>query len=626
MIDRFAVQDIATALRSRWLPTVTVYNRLEGRPRTRSFERALKAEVRDALWMLTRQWQVGEFLADDAGSPFEAKLQLAHSALTKYRPREHPAQPFDDTLPLEARVERRPLPMRVGGRPMSLDLRLLMGRQWLKLIDDVADYRVEFRDAYRIDAPDPEAPEDADRAAHPEVWQAFAAVAGRRMDGGALYAHLKANPANHAYDGVAGIADGDKPELDVRAARFVTWFERQFVQPPRPDVQPPAAAEDAWDPSRLEYRFACSAPAGEGEKVYAADEYHGGHLDWWAFDVDRAEAGLGDTGVPAPPPPAPDEPRTLIPTSVVFEGMPDTRWWAFEDRRTNFGDVDAATTDVAKLLFLEFGLVYSNDWFLVPADLPAGVVADVRGIAVTNVFGERTWIEPAGAGPDDAWQRWSMFTVSVQGTADEAADTSLLLPPTVPKIQQGDPVEQVLMIRDEIANMVWGIEWTIPLPSGAAKPGAEAGRETLAFFQRLLGGPATAPAIRVANVRYEVMTTVPEQWIPFVPVHMPSDIRQIQLQRAGLPRIVVGGPPQLGKVQPRTMLLREGLDLEDPQSYFVHEEEIPSKGTQVAQAYQRTRWRGGRAIVWLGVDRQTGRGSGSSGLAFDQLVDLPPED
>ena len=30
------------------------------------------AEVRDALWMLTRQWQMGEFEGDDAGSPIEA--------------------------------------------------------------------------------------------------------------------------------------------------------------------------------------------------------------------------------------------------------------------------------------------------------------------------------------------------------------------------------------------------------------------------------------------------------------------------------------------------------------------------------------------------------------------------
>ena len=621
MASWLAVKDLAVALHERRLPTVTVYNRLEGRPRTRTFDRALQAEVRDALWMLTRQWQVGEFRGDDAGSPLQAKLQLTHSDLTKYRPREQSTQPFDTTLPLEARVERRPVPLRIAGRVLSLDLRLVMARQWLKLIADIADYEQEYRDAFPITEPDGELVEDADRAAHPEVWQAFAAVAGRRMDGGALYEQLVAGGTPH--DGVAGIDDGDKPELELRGIRFVRWFERLFLQPP-------ATGEDAWDAARLEYRFACSTPEGEGDKVYAADEYHGGHLDWWAFDIDRSGGDLGDPGVPDPPPPEPDEPRTLIPTSVVFEGMPNARWWAFEDRRTNFGDVDAATTDVAKLLFLEFGLVYSNDWFLIPAELPAACVAGVRGIAVTNVFGERTWVEPAGAGPDDAWQRWSIFTVNVKGEAGEAADTSLLLLPTVPKIQESDPVEQVMMIRDEMANMVWGIEWIVPLPSGDSKRGAEAGRETYAYLARLLGSePAPPPGGRVANVRYLVMTSVPEEWIPFVPVHVPADVRQIQLQRAGLPRIIEGGPPAIDKVAPRTVLLREGLDVpppEGPLSYFVFEEEVPREGTQVAQSYQRTRWRGGRTVVWLGAGRQIGRGSGSSGLAFDQLVDVPPEE
>ena len=50
-------------------PGITIWNRLEGRPRAEKFDRALRAEVRDALWMLTRQWQIGEFHGDDAGSP-----------------------------------------------------------------------------------------------------------------------------------------------------------------------------------------------------------------------------------------------------------------------------------------------------------------------------------------------------------------------------------------------------------------------------------------------------------------------------------------------------------------------------------------------------------------------------
>ena len=45
----------------RLIPTITMWNRLEGRPRRHDFDRALKAEVRDALWMLTKQWQMGEF-------------------------------------------------------------------------------------------------------------------------------------------------------------------------------------------------------------------------------------------------------------------------------------------------------------------------------------------------------------------------------------------------------------------------------------------------------------------------------------------------------------------------------------------------------------------------------------
>jgi hypothetical protein len=624
----FVVSNLKVALARRLLPTITVYNRLEARPRTRQFDRALKAEVRDALWMLTRQWQLGELTGDDAGSPIQAKLAIERSELRHYRPREGTVQPFDTALPLEARVERRPVRLRSAERDIALDLRMVMGRQWLKLIADLPnDYAAAFLDAYPIVAPDPGEVADADQAAHPEVLQAFAAAAGRRMDGGKLYRHLTGGgAAPHAYDGVAGVADADKPAIDTRAERFVAWFARLLAPPAAPE-------EDAWDANRLEYRFACSAPARGRETVYAAEEYHGGHLDWWAFDSDPAADALAPPPDPAAPPdphPLPERPpaRTLIPTPVVFEGMPNTRWWAFEDRRTNLGAVDAATTDLGKLLFLEFGLVYANDWFLMPMELDVGSVASVRGLAVTSVFGERFWIEPAGRGPDDDWQRWTMFNVSVRGHDDaQQADLRLLLPPTVPKIQESEPLEGVALIRDEVANMVWGVERVVPLPSGDSKPGAEAARETLAYLTRLAGPAPAPPPGRVADIAYDLVSTVPEHWIPFLPAHVPGDTREIQLQRAALPRTLPGAPTTV--VKPRTGLLREGLDAEPPATptgYLVHEEEVPRAGTHVEQSFQRTRWRGGRTVTWLGVRRGTGRGEGSSGLAFDRLVDVPPED
>lgn len=129
------------------------------------------------------------------------------------------------------------------------------------------------------------------------------------------------------------------------------------------------------------------------------------------------------------------------------------------------------------------------------------------------------------------------------------------------------------------------------------------------------------------NVRGEpgaqVMSTVPENWIPFVPVHVDGSNREIQLQRAAMPRILEGDPNPPVKVQPRTALLRQGLDQAPAQTYVIHEEEVPRAGARLFQAYERTRWSDGRVHVWLRVVRQTGRGEGSSGLRFDELVDAP---
>ena len=75
------------------------------------------------------------------------------------------------------------------------------------------------------------------------------------------------------------------------------------------------------------------------------------------------------------------------------------------------------------------------------------------------------------------------------------------------------------------------------------------------------------------------------------------------------------------KVQPLTSLLRQGLDLAPAQPYFLHEEEVPRAGARLMQYYSRVRWSQGQIYTWLRVQKQTGRGEGASGLAFDRLVD-----
>ena len=94
--------------RKALVPSVTTWTRLEPRPREGSMQRSLQAQVRDPLWMLARQWQVGEFAGDDSGSPVQATLGIENRSITAYRPGESDAATvaYDAALPVEVHVER----------------------------------------------------------------------------------------------------------------------------------------------------------------------------------------------------------------------------------------------------------------------------------------------------------------------------------------------------------------------------------------------------------------------------------------------------------------------------------------------------------------------------------------
>jgi hypothetical protein len=603
MTEPARIENLPAALAGRQFPTVGVWNRLEGRPRTTDFDRALRAEVRDPLWLLTRQWQLGEFSGADAGTPVTATYSVATTVPSRFRAAPGAAAALPADRPLETVAERRPVPFVAGPDAVSYDLRLVIGRRWLKLLGSasllVRILRQAYVDHYPVELPDPADDADTERVAHPEVWAALQAVAGRRMDGYLLYAHIKGG--GHAYDGISN-TNLVRTQLDALGARLVSWFDGLIDQP---------AGAGAWDPRRLEHRFSVAAApvAGSGaETVLTAPEYPGGELDWHAFSVDPGGPLGGTTPAPAP------LNRTVFPAPVRFAGMPLARWWAVEDGRTNFAAVRPDSTDLARLIFLEYALVYSNDWYQLACDLPAGSLATIRGLAVTDVFGQRLWITPAGSGADEDWQRWSMFTMDTLGSDDVAADTRLFVPGTVPATATGPALEEVSLIRDENANLVWGVERTVQVATGDARRGSEVSAEVVAQRRRLF--PAPDPGHPTAALAYAAMSTIPENWIPFIAVHVPGDTRATQLQRAAMPSAVDGRP-----VRPRTSLLRAGLDDPVPAAYFVNEEEVTQTGTTLSVAYNRTRTSTGRVRVWLSAHRGTGRGSGSSGLRFDFLTD-----
>jgi hypothetical protein len=97
------------------MPSITTWSRLEPHVDGAPLSDTLQARLFDPLWLLARQWQLGEFQGDDGGTPLAVRLQADCARLTRYRPgppapNPPPGQPYDPrTMPLETLVEREPV-------------------------------------------------------------------------------------------------------------------------------------------------------------------------------------------------------------------------------------------------------------------------------------------------------------------------------------------------------------------------------------------------------------------------------------------------------------------------------------------------------------------------------------
>lgn len=562
-------------------PAITAYNRLEPRARTEDFERSLRAEIRDPLWMLTRQWQMGELEMEDAGTAIDARLLTSQVHVDRVALEAEDGRAYDEKTPLETMVERETV-------PFTHALRVQVGQYFLKL--HTPALRTKYAPAY-LDKFGFAQNDEAAFRGQVEGLSLYTATKRRAVDGGKLLEAI----ADGTFKATAAIDAGDDADVSHYITQLQEWLARQYSQPSD-------AADSAWDPSRLTYRFRLAAPRPNGQFVLDANRYHEGRLDWYSFELNPDGAPLTtDDPNPAPPSP-PEKPIAFLPTAATFKGMPNPRFWEMEDRQVNFGKLNAQTTDYLLLMFAELGLIYGNDWFVIPYAMPVNTLCEVRGLVITDVFGDRTLIRAADEGADNAWQRWSMFNLSNKDQIG-AYNRQFFLPAALTQTLESEPIEQVNFLRDEMANMVWAVEERIPDATGAGINGDDAADKTGVLPEPIADSPAT--------IRYILGTTVPENWIPFLPVHEPGSVQQIRFQRAAMPKL---GVPPHDVIKAKGVLLNEV-----PPPYYVNEEEIPYSGTIVRRSYQRTRWYGGRTFVWLGRYRETGRGVGSSDLRFDQI-------
>lgn len=566
------------------LPSITAFNRLEANPRTTEFDRSLKAEVRDALWMLTRQWQFGEFQGEDAATPVGARILTVQHAADRVVFPGNTIRDYDDGIPVEARIERETLRTNLG-------LAVEIARNAWKMMDaGLKAHKQQLLLKYPLSF----APEDND---YPGTQLNEAAV-GRWWNGFDMHKDMinaSSVPGSTLFekwvDDEATFSAAEKLAFKAMRSKLIAWYNRVYSEPP-------AAAEDAWKPSQLEYGFSLATPPAH-QTVLWADEYYQGHLDWYSFDLERNRHVL-KPGESVPPvlPPESGTLSTFIPSPISFKGMPHPRFWQMEENQTDFGKIDTSATGLLHLAFAEFGLIYANDWFMLPFPMPFNSLCETKGIVITDVFGQETLIRPAGRGAETDWHRWVMFH-NTDRTTGTSSTNRFYLPSSISHYLESEPVEKINLLRDEMANMVWAVEHTVPSQAGTGISGDEMDIGESA-------GSTFTPAGDAA-IRYVAGTTVPSNWIPFTPVHMPGSDTEIYLQRSKMP----------GSRGARGQLLTEV-----PAPYFINEEEVPRAGIMVQRNWQRTRWVNGKTYLWMARYKEAGKGEGASDLKFDQVENI----
>ena len=579
--------------------------RLESDSTTGNPDPGTVARIADAAWMLGRQWQFGELIGEDAGTIVSVAVDSRALPVTAWAPLGADAdvttatwRPWREGALLEELVQDVP----ELGFGAGLRQRAEAGAQLVEQLQDADESALAalLGERYPLElAPDPLSPDEPVAGeTEEEQTRREAKVAARDALDPAAKPLLRLLQGA-VPDGAALLADSGSGEPSWIAEAADPDVAREVLASWRDWMIGDAEAGGAWNVDRLEYRFAVRFGEGDQAVVARGTQFGSATVRWSDLEwLPRSRPPLPD-GLPSGAPV--ESTSTMLATPLRYPAMPVDRYWELEDGRVDLGAIEAQPYDLARLCLAEFAMVSGDDWLSVPLDGLLGAVNQVAKVTLQDDFGDAYEV---GELQDPSF---AMYRVTSAGGLPLRG---VVLAPVAAGIDVGKPLEEVLFLRDEMANMAWAVEQTVQGRSG--DPRSRSAEKP----------PPPDPwpdGLADDEVVYRLQTPIPEHWIPLVPVALTPG--QISLRKGAMIRTVLEDDGSRGAgdgelVEPVGVTLR-------PTPLTFPGEEIPREGVALRAVPMLARRADGRYVTWSGYRVGTGAGEASSRLAWDAALTRP---
>lgn len=564
---------------------MTTVNRIEGTNVDGELTEGLAARTADPLWYLARQWQVGEFQGEDAATPIVIEAEIDCYPVTSTftetgKTREEIG--FDAfERPLQAQVENE-------SSAESLSHRDLL-QSSLRLVDLIlaagmdTEYLAAFRKRYQF------TPAQLRDEADPVGAARLQILAKSGFDPRRLVKAIASSGAVEKLESLDGLSADEAARV---AAAIDQWIgEEEGFAHLRGDGERPA-----WIDQRQEYRFGVLAELNSEERIeLKAPGYTGGKLDWHHFDLHDA------------PKEYPESKRAtlrMLASPLRFAGQPAQRFWEIEEGSIYFGDLAGGAADLSRSMLAAYAAVAGDDWFVLPASLPAGHIARVARVTVRDNFGgpvDVPSIAVADAG-NDSDRVWRWFEHRDRTGTVRTRTPLLFMPPVVVDPARGPKLEEVHFRRDEMANLAWAIE---------RRYASAAGRPVVAERPQRTEPPEPG---NQGDWTFELGHAIPAQWFPLVPIRTRATSPEVLLRRGLVSHSTSGTPPNRAK----------GELLTPSKPFLLEESEVPTYGTEVTRRWQMARSADGGRHLWMSRRKRPSNGAtGHSPLLYDELSGWP---